>query len=180
MLGLAPEVLIKILKNLHFTDILSCMQTCKTILDIVNGSPELNYRIQLQIAGLQDNPRCRLSLAERHSQLKGRERRWNSFEWKTASTFPIPHNTSNLFEITPSTLVMGIAPDENERGTKGLQTAQLNTLSIHSEEGESVVSMLWKDFMFGIMILEVGVAIEEPDLIACIVSLVFPVFQNSE
>ncbi|KAF9481520.1 hypothetical protein BDN70DRAFT_876157 [Pholiota conissans] len=167
ILDIAPEILIKILKNLHFIDILSCAQTCQTMSEIIRSSLELDYYKHLHVAGLLDNPRCYLPLSERLGRLKEREQRWNAFEYKTNSVYPVPHNTSNLFEISPSTIVMGIALDNGKPGTKGLQTAQLATLD--TDQGD--IPLAWKDFKSQADILEIGVAIEEHDLIACIVSI---------
>ncbi|KDR71528.1 hypothetical protein GALMADRAFT_229497 [Galerina marginata CBS 339.88] len=62
ILGLSTEVLIEIFSSVFFTDLLSCKRTCQTFFDVLSNTIELNYQIELQKSGMQNNPACSLSL----------------------------------------------------------------------------------------------------------------------
>lgn len=76
--------------------------------------------------------------------------------WKTKSTIVIPKNSCYPFtKFSPSALIMGISPKSISEVFSGIRIARFNR--------EKDRPMLWKDFVLGVDVIEVGAAIEEHD-----------------
>ncbi|OCH85848.1 hypothetical protein OBBRIDRAFT_739112 [Obba rivulosa] len=89
LLGLPEELLIEVLKNLDFRDILRCCLVCRLLQSTVAGSLELQYKIELGADGLVDGPPSALTTADRLQLLLDRRRRWRSLDWVRQESVPI-------------------------------------------------------------------------------------------
>jgi hypothetical protein len=128
---------------------------------VIKTSIRLNYRIELERAGMMDNPHCELSVTTRLEMLRERERSWGHFDWKFISKdLKVPFTSSLLYMVTPSAMVLGLEQPEEEFETTGFQSIQLPCT-----EGE-VVSTKWKTVNVGERVLDFGTSIEEDDLLA--------------
>lgn len=88
LLGLAVELIIHILKELDFKDIVSLRRVCNDLKCTVDESIALQYEIELAVAGMEDNPRSRLNTAERLSRLRRYTLSWQDMNFKTTETLP--------------------------------------------------------------------------------------------
>ncbi|KAF9444337.1 hypothetical protein P691DRAFT_763497 [Macrolepiota fuliginosa MF-IS2] len=80
LVDLPPEILIHTLLRLPFTSVVICRGVNRYLQALISGSTELQYYVHLGISGLVDNPRCNLSVSERHSRLLARELRWEELK----------------------------------------------------------------------------------------------------
>ncbi|EPQ56060.1 hypothetical protein GLOTRDRAFT_93548 [Gloeophyllum trabeum ATCC 11539] len=88
LLGLAVELIIHILKELDFKDIVSLRRVCNDLKCTVDESIALQYEIELAVAGMEDNPGSRLNTAERLSRLRRYTLSWQDMNFKTTETLP--------------------------------------------------------------------------------------------
>lgn len=163
-LDLPDEVLIEILSYLDVIDTYTCRQTCRTLYSIFSDSRKLQYFIELKIAGMQDNPYCKLSIADRLSALESRESSWKFASWSFFTGIDVPSRWSGVYDLTPSVYLLGKSSSDSEFTTTGVQTIRL------PDQDSSLVE--WTEFNFGMEIIDFGTAIEEHDLLACVSSYV--------
>jgi hypothetical protein len=109
LLDLPQELLIKILCFLNLQGLISCKLTNHFLHTTIQTSVNIQYRMNLQIHGLTDNPSCSLSTAERLHLLKAREEAWSTLSAKFKSNISVLHQTSSIYELTGGLLVFGEA-----------------------------------------------------------------------
>jgi hypothetical protein len=170
LLGLPSEILIEIISYLDIADIFSCQRTCCILRSIIADSIQLHYIMQLKISGMQDNPFCRLPIADRLASLESREAAWQSLDWEFVTTIDVPSTWSGVYGITPSVFLLGKSAFDFEYVTAGIQTIKLPTRMPGQSNADSVE---WIEFDFGMQIIDFGTGIEEHDLIVCASSYVF-------
>ena len=76
-------------------------QTCKTLHDIVSGTLELQYAIELAVAGCEDGS-SDLSVAERYDRLLAHQEAWEKLDW--TSEYDIPARNGGQVDINDSVL----------------------------------------------------------------------------
>ena len=170
LLGLPSEILIGIISYLDIADVLSCQRTCCILRNIIGDSIQLHYIMQLMISGMQDNPFCRLPIADRLVGLESREAAWRSLDWEFVTSIDVPSRWSGVYDLTPSVFLLGKSAFDFEYVTAGIQTIKLPTRMPGQSDADSVE---WIEFNFGMQIIDFGTAIEEHDLIVCVSSYVF-------
>ncbi|KDR68945.1 hypothetical protein GALMADRAFT_256419 [Galerina marginata CBS 339.88] len=155
---LPPEILIDIALYLDFTDVYSLQRTCRTVSRVIQTSLQLNYKTQLQIAGMLNNPLCSLPIADRLDMVRARERAWASFEYPFLSTPQLPHKSSGLYDITPGVCLVGKVDEDST--TRSIQAVHL------PHQVDDIRK--WDIIHFDEEIIDFGTSIEENDLIASV------------
>ncbi|KDR68971.1 hypothetical protein GALMADRAFT_145992 [Galerina marginata CBS 339.88] len=120
---LPAELLFSVASYLHFTDIYSLQRTCRSISQVIRSSSQLSYQIELEIAGMKDNPHCALPVTTRLDMLRARERAWASFEYSFLSSLEVPHKSSGLCDLTSGVYFMGKEDDDSV--TRSVQALRL-------------------------------------------------------
>jgi len=179
IVDLAPEVLAKILIYLPLTDLVHCKRLAKLFLDVINNSVEINYSVQRQMSGVLDNPKCKMSITERLHHLKASSAAWEFFKPASIRNIEIPLKASGVFDITPSTCLLGISPDDDDSvppsRTTGFQYLTLPSRFHTANEDDEEGGFTWKSMTLEMKILDFTVSIEEHDLLALVVECVQPV-----
>lgn len=165
-LELPSEILIEILLDLGVIDTYTCRRTCRQLCYIISDSMRLQYCIKVKLAGMRDNPYCKLSTADRLSLLENRESSWRFANWNFFAAIDVPSRWSGVYDLTPSVYLLGKSSSDFEYVTTGVQTIKLP----YQEQDASSVE--WTEFNFGTDIVDFGTAIEEHDLLACVSSYV--------
>ncbi|KDR65771.1 hypothetical protein GALMADRAFT_232875 [Galerina marginata CBS 339.88] len=156
---LPPEILIDIASlYLDFIDIYSLQRTCRTVLRVIQSSLQLRYKLELQIAGMLDNPLCEQPTSTRLDMLRARERAWAFFEYPFLSTPQLPRRPSGLYDVTPSVCLLGKADDDST--TRSIQAVRL--------PHQANIIKKWDIIHFDAEIIDFGTSIEENDLIASV------------
>ncbi|KAH9910844.1 hypothetical protein B0H21DRAFT_492444 [Amylocystis lapponica] len=95
---LSVDVLTPILDSLAVRDLLACKQVSRYLLEVIDGSERLQYKIDLAVAGMVDGPPSALCTAERRSMLREYQKAWCSLELPVRPnlTIPVPTNLSLL------------------------------------------------------------------------------------
>jgi hypothetical protein len=175
LLDLPEDLLIRILHHLPLATLISCLSTCRNLNNVITQSTLLQYTMALECHGLTNNPdrNCLLSLAERLRLLRAREEAWRWFNINFVEQIDVEHSSSLILELTGGVCVLGdsvtretiIAPDLSTTwNTKALMSVVLPT-----EEG-APSERTWNKITGnpGIDILDIGVAIQEHNLIALV------------
>lgn len=174
LLDLAPELHATIFLNLPFTDVCRCMLTCRDLYASICLSYELRYQMRLESAGLQDNPYCKTSIPDRFAYLQARESSWGFFQKQFLVDSPIPLKSTTDYDLTSSIYLLGKAGDgdANENLMMGIQHLKLPSLFSDSK-ADDTDTITWSFVNLDMHIVEIGTAIEEHDLLVCIVRFVF-------
>lgn len=157
LLQLPSELVIRILSYLDLPPLISCLKSCRVLHTTISNSVLLQYIIELQAAGFENNSNCTLNLSERLRRLKAREQSFLRFRPDFTKTIPIPHDGLGIYELSGGVFALG------ESSRKVLPFLKLP--SAESEEAKwEDITMLDPDRF----IVDAGVAIEEHDLVVLI------------
>ena len=169
--NLPLEILIEILCYLDVIDSYICKQTCRLLCNVISDSMKLQYFTKVKIAGMQDNPHCKLSIADRLAALERRESCWRLANWSFFTGIDVPSRWSGVYDLTSGVYLLGKSSPGLEYVTAGVQTIKL------PYQDHSLVE--WTEFNFGMDIIDFGSAIEEHDLLACVSSYVIYIFTRT-
>ncbi|KAI0320964.1 hypothetical protein OF83DRAFT_457543 [Amylostereum chailletii] len=87
LVGIPPELVLKILSMLDVGDLVRCLQVCMHLNGIVSGSATLHYRLALVRCGMQDgHPACYMGTSSRISRLVEYQRCWDTLSWRERIT----------------------------------------------------------------------------------------------
>ncbi|OCH89456.1 hypothetical protein OBBRIDRAFT_794234 [Obba rivulosa] len=77
MVGIVPvELLLRIFSLLDVIHVVRCRLLCRHMCEAIDADPDIMYRIELSVTGLEDNPHSRLDLAEKRGALPKHQRAW--------------------------------------------------------------------------------------------------------
>ncbi|KAE9403755.1 hypothetical protein BT96DRAFT_878368, partial [Gymnopus androsaceus JB14] len=152
---LPNELIAHILSFCIFHDILCCQRTCKHLNQVIKTS-NIQYRILLEIGGLEDNPQCKLPIHDKLQLLQRREAAWSLFQptFSQETSGPVDH-TISVYELSGGMyIISGIARDV------------INTLRLPSAADEV---MQWNHIpVHDSDLLDFGLAMTEHDLLGII------------
>lgn len=157
---LPPELLIRILSFLTVPDLSSCLEVNVLFSVIIKESVLLQYLIATEIAGVRDNPNCTLDLATRLQRLDQRELAWSRFRPNFKTTIDIPHRPTGIYDLTGGLYLLG----DGIPVTKGLNCVVLPS----TESGPPLNELKWTRTSVGRKIVDVGLALQEHDLVAVV------------
>ncbi|KAJ3838295.1 hypothetical protein F5878DRAFT_725430 [Lentinula raphanica] len=149
---LPNELVAQILLSCSFNDILSCQATCRFLYEIVTTSSIIQYRISLDISGLEDNPRCKLSTPDRLELLQRREAAWALFRPNFIQQVPVNNTAVVIYELSGGTYLLS-----------GVSRDSINHLRLPSRQQSEVPR--WDHIPVTDELLDFGLAVTEHDLI---------------
>ncbi|KAI8986782.1 hypothetical protein BD414DRAFT_578064 [Trametes punicea] len=167
LLSLPDELLVHIASQLPFADVISLHQVCSRWLDIVRSHAALQYKLELRVAGMIDNPASRQVPGERLRILREKEAAWRVLDLSDKRSLTLKHNPSGIYDLTGGTLLLG----ERRQGESFTGTDAVHTINLHSafdDRAKQRASSLWSNIDLGKQVIDVGLAIQEHDLIAVV------------
>lgn len=153
LLDFPPEIFIKILCCLLLPDLAACRRTHSSLRSLIADSPQVQYHLATQIAAVEDNENSQISINERISRLRVQEKAWDRLHFDFFSSVDVDYPLV-IHGLAAGTLWM------TDRDGTSLRCLKVSSCS--EEE------LQWKSFDLGQLILDVGFAIHEHDLIAAI------------
>ncbi len=152
--------------RLDTQDIRTCTLLSKEFNIFIRSSIVLQYLIACHAAGVVDNPRCKLSYAERYEALLKREKAWCRFQPVFGETFAVPNEPRfDIHKLSEGVYLLG---DSNRRDLRCCtlpstpdEVPQWATIHGHGPKRD------WNG-----VIIDVGMAVYEHDLIVNVVSFV--------
>ena len=163
LLRFPPELMTHIFLYLSPFDIISCGRTCRMLYDLCNDST-LRYLVQMERCAVSDDISPGLSYPERLRILEKREEAWAMLDFRRSVKVFIPFNPSSRYEFTGGTFLLGTTLDcESRDYTVGYSYVTLPSLSDAQDQ-----NLEWKLCTLQTQILDVGLAVDEHDLIAAV------------
>lgn len=168
LLHIPPEVISCILLYLSPYDIISCQRTCRTLYDLCNDSL-LRYLVQMERSAVSDDIRPGLPYPDRLRILKDREEAWTMLDFRRTVHVTVPFNSTGIYDFTGGAFLLGTRLySASRRPTVGYSYFSLPSLSDIKDQ-----KLEWNGPSLGIQILDVGMAVQEHDLIAALTACVF-------
>ncbi|KAK7039219.1 hypothetical protein VNI00_010124 [Paramarasmius palmivorus] len=155
LLDLPLELLIHILSYSPLQDLLSIQVTNRFLQHAIATSSQLQYLMALDIAGMEDNPKCSLPASDRLKVLEEREKAWKLFKPTFMQRVEIDKSQIILYELAGGAFIRS---DYNRR--------VVNCVVLPRDDGSRQED--WGKLEVDEKIMDFGQAIEEHDLVAVI------------
>ncbi|KAH8982861.1 hypothetical protein EDB86DRAFT_2834202 [Lactarius hatsudake] len=81
LLALPVEIILAILEDCEYQEILACKLTCRRMYDTISGSISLRYLLELAANGMRDDHRSSLGKIQRLNLLAEHETAWRTLSW---------------------------------------------------------------------------------------------------
>ncbi|KAH9052293.1 hypothetical protein EDB87DRAFT_535160 [Lactarius vividus] len=81
LLTLPVEIILAILEDCEYQEILACKLTCRRMYDTISGSISLRYLLELAANGMRDDHRSSLGKTQRLNLLAEHETAWRTLSW---------------------------------------------------------------------------------------------------
>ncbi|KAI0366639.1 hypothetical protein BV20DRAFT_951818 [Pilatotrama ljubarskyi] len=163
LLDLSHELLVHILSYLDYEDLQVCRRLNHAMNKLIQSSIVLQYSMQLQLFGYEDNPSCPLVIADKLRLLRQQEIAWSRLDFDKETSIRIPFNPSSIYDLTDGVLLLGESLSGIQSGADTVRWTRLSRLISH-EDGPPP-SRLWEKIDVGAHIIDVGLSVEEHDLI---------------
>ncbi|TBU42890.1 hypothetical protein BD309DRAFT_865364 [Dichomitus squalens] len=160
LLNLSPELVVHILSYLHYTDLHACKRVNVALNRLIQGSVLLQYSMQLQLSGYEDNPSSTMVILDKLKLLKQQESAWSRLDFQTQTSVRIPFNPSSIYDLTDGVLLLGESVSGIQSGADKIRWTRLSDLVAVDARREH-----WEKIDVGAHIIDVGLAVQEHDLI---------------
>lgn len=169
LLDLPAELIVYIASLLPSNDLLAVQQVSVRLRDLIKSSLALQYLIELHVAGMVDNPASRLVPGDRLRILRQKETAWRSLDLSERKVLPLQHNPSGIYDLTGGVLLLGERRQpESHTGTDSVHTVHLQSAFRNSQDDAEVKPPLWRTVDLGKQVIDVGLSIQEHDLLAIV------------
>ncbi|CAA7266648.1 unnamed protein product [Cyclocybe aegerita] len=165
ILDVEPEVLIEIFHHIGVVELLRFKVTCSKIYGIIDGAADLHYKIALEKTGMLSNPRCQDGIDDRLAWLKARDDAWGFFDVRDRNEVSVPAISSGLYDVSLTDAFVGMKSNDGS-GSVGLMSIPLPSMFLGGDE--ELVD--WNVLNLNMNILEFTLAVDEHDLVACLIS----------
>ena len=150
----------EILCRLSLVDIISCLSTCKRLHELITSSTNLIYLMELQTAGMVDNPYCsyeKYPRIKRLEMLQEHKTRWEKLEcqWRRDIRLPVRMETGRNIMSSERHLIL-LPPDN--------QFTDIRSTLLPNDPAAKV---RWKKMSLGKCIFEALTTFHEHDLLVC-------------
>jgi len=109
MLALPTELVVRVLEFLPLQDLLRCRELSRYFCGIVDGSPSVQYKIDLACLGLEDLLPENMNVNEKHRRLKEFHRNRNQLSLSTTICTKVPQSKSiALWNLSPNTFAVSM------------------------------------------------------------------------
>ncbi|KAG5638817.1 hypothetical protein H0H81_009790 [Sphagnurus paluster] len=154
LLRLPPELIVRVLFHLDLIDLLRAKQVHPSLKTAIGSFPVLQYRIETQLACVEDNKNSDLPISERLRLLRNRQEAWSKCSIDFRRTLTVPREPSGIYDLVDGVYILGDA----NRHT--LHYVRLPS-SIHED-------VKWQKINISKPLVYMGVSIHENDLIAVV------------
>ncbi|KLO15603.1 hypothetical protein SCHPADRAFT_849336 [Schizopora paradoxa] len=175
LLSLPSELIILILAYLKARDILAFSRCRRSTRDIVVDSDVLQYLMVMETTGLENSHRSplqKMSMRDRLTHIQRKEEIWRELRLPDARhwTIPVTHMHSHVHSLSSGLYILGDAsPDPQSSRIVGLHYLELPKCG-HFQGAKN--SLRWTHVALDGEVLNVGLSLEEDDLIAALTASV--------
>ncbi len=169
LLTLPDELIVQIAYHLTPGDLLHIQEVCSRLQDVVKSNAALQYAIELFVSGMIDNPSSRLVPGERLRILRAKEHAWRELDLSDRTVLPLSHHPSGIYDLTGGVLLLGERKvTESLVGTDNVHTVKLHSVFDRGDGDRPDPNSLWRKIDLGKQVIDVGLAIQEHDLVAIV------------
>ena len=162
--ALPVEILVRIFSFLDLRDLLRLDVVDRLHHTLIHDTPELLYQVCLYEQGLQDEP-SKHNLLEKLRLLDKRAESLNHIDDLYRTRVKVAHRPSNIYDLSNGVYILGDSLNtQTARVTKALRYLELFPAS----NGPQTHDHLWPHFTMGANIVDIGLALQEHDLLAAI------------
>ena len=169
LLDIPLEILVSIILYLSPHDIISCQKTCHKLYNVCHDSV-LRYLVQMERSGVSDDLRPGISYPERLLLLQRREEAWENLDFRKYVQATVPFEPTGIHDFTGGAFLLGTKLHCTSRRT----TIGYSYVTLPSLASAEDPKLKWQGLSMGIRILDVGLAVNEHDLIAVLTACAFP------
>ncbi|KDQ56131.1 hypothetical protein JAAARDRAFT_59537 [Jaapia argillacea MUCL 33604] len=94
---LPNELIVGVLNELDFRDLLKCRGVSQSFKNLIDHSPHLKYKIELAVAGMIDAGGNNISIKERRTRLMKYQSNWTDLQWQQVENLPL--SGGNVWEL---------------------------------------------------------------------------------
>ncbi|KAH9925398.1 uncharacterized protein BXZ73DRAFT_49949 [Epithele typhae] len=160
LLTLSHEMVVHVLSNLHYNDLNTCRRVCHLLNRIIQGSILLQYSMQLQLSGFEDNASSPLVIADKLRLLKQQESAWQRLDFSKPVPVRLPFHPSSIYELSDGIFLLGESTSGLQTGTDIIRWTRLSALSAGPTSDDN-----WVRICVGAHIIDVGLSVQEHDLV---------------
>lgn len=153
-----PDLAIRILSYLSLPDILACLRTHIALYKLIKDSVVLQYHINTQLAGVEDNPCSTIAVHERLDRLNSRETGWAQHDFDFSWVVKVPPDCSWIYGLTSGVILLA-----------GRSRQLIHYSVLPSSPSDK---MMWRQINVGANIVSMGLATYEHNLIAVVTTYV--------
>ncbi|TFK29473.1 hypothetical protein FA15DRAFT_582146 [Coprinopsis marcescibilis] len=154
LLALPNELVIAILRSLPLADLVRCQAVCQKLRGLIQGSSELQYLTVLKKAGYEDVPSSLASIPNKRENLERAQSSWKHLSSRFTKEVKVQFTQSGIYDLTSGTYILG----EETKHT-------LYHIALPEREDDQPE---WKSFSLRETIIDLGLCIDEHDLVAVI------------
>lgn len=168
--NLPTELIVHIVAYLKANDILSFNLLSRHCHDVISYSVLLQYILELHRCGMEQFHDSALNVQDRRRYLLDRETNWHRLSLDTRQQLQTQFNVSGLYDLSSGVLILGenAVLDEQEPVFRNLQGRKVHSLELSQLQPPSKPG--WEKLEFNARIVDIGLAIDEHDLIASVTS----------
>lgn len=156
LLDLPPEILPTILCQLSLNDLATCQLTHRSLHLAIATSPQVQYHLAVQKAGVEDNKNSPLSVKERLEKLENQEAGWSSLNF----------DSSHAVKINPEHIQLHMSPS-GLLWQRDLSRTMYRYATLPSKLGEPLTD--WNCFELEHAFINIGMGIYEHDLLVLLI-----------
>ncbi|KAH9890078.1 hypothetical protein C8Q73DRAFT_736647 [Cubamyces lactineus] len=162
LLQLSPELMVHILSYLDYRDLQVCRRVNQAMNKLIQSSILLQYSMQLQLCGYDDNPSCPQVIADKLLRLLQQENAWARLDFEKETTIRIPFTPSSIYDLTDGVLLLGESVSGAQSGADTIRWTRISRLVASSDPPPP---NLWERIDVSAHVIDVGLSVEEHDLI---------------
>lgn len=152
---LPDEILVQIIRELAPVDIWQCQATCFKLNSVINASSEIQYHIALEIANLEDTGSCSgMTHMEKIDKLKKGQSAWRRWKPQFTRQIAVQHIPNHSYDLSGGIYMLG------HRHVPAMEYLALPDCVDDVPE--------WGRFNASNPILDVGLCIDEHDLVVLV------------
>ena len=152
----------EVMCRLSLVDLISCLSTCKRLHELVTSSTKVIYLMELEMAGMVDNPHCsyeQYPRSKRLEMLQQHKTRWEKLDcqWRKDIRLPVPVKRSHTLNSERHLFLLPLNDQID-------QISVIRSTPLPDDPDEKV---RWNKISLGKHISQAKTALHEHDLLVC-------------
>lgn len=158
------EKILSFLSEPHDLTSAACLNG--SIYKIIKDSVEIQYALNLKAHGMIDGDKSR-SASEKLTELLRMEEAWKTLDLSRRVSVKVPHHPSHIYDLSGGVYLLGDC--EQDTGTRETRSLRFYDLTRHRDGPVTGIrEETWREMSIPDTIVDVGLAVQELDLIGIV------------